>query len=52
VLICLFFVSLFLGPVMEGWTKFGSMMAMLAHVSCLVGLVGFFEFFVSLLSLV
>jgi len=47
VLVCLFFVSLFLGPVMEGWAKFGSVMAMLAHVSCLVGLVAFFEFFVS-----
>jgi 1,3-beta-glucan synthase len=48
VLISLFFVSLFLGPIMEGWPKFVSVMAMLAHVTCLVGLVAFFEFFVSL----
>jgi 1,3-beta-glucan synthase len=51
ILICLFFVSLFLGPVMEGWPKFASVMAMLAHVSCLVGLVVFFQFFVSFFSL-
>ncbi|KIM49129.1 glycosyltransferase family 48 protein [Hebeloma cylindrosporum] len=45
VLITLFFISLFLGPMMESWAKFGSVMASLAHVSCLVGLVAFFEFF-------
>jgi len=47
VLISLFFVSLFMGPMMEKWAKFGSVMASLAHISCLVGLVAFFEFFVS-----
>ena len=46
VLISLFFISLFLGPMMESWTKFGSLMAFLAHGLCLVGLVAFFEFFV------
>lgn len=46
VLISLFFVSLFLGPMMEKWPKFGSVMATLAHSLCLVGLVAFFEFFV------
>ncbi|KAF9532970.1 glycosyltransferase family 48 protein [Crepidotus variabilis] len=45
VLITLFFMSLFLGPMMDGWVKFGSVMASLAHVMCLVGLVAFFEFF-------
>lgn len=47
VLVSFFFLSLFLGPMMDGWVRFGSVMAMLAHVSCLLGLVGFFEFFVS-----
>lgn len=46
ILMSLFFISLFLGPLMESWTKFGSVMATLAHVSCLIGLVAFFEFFV------
>lgn len=46
ILISLFFVSLFLGPMMESWVKFGSVMASLAHVLCLVGLISFFEFFV------
>jgi 1,3-beta-glucan synthase len=45
VLITLFFVSLFLGPMMESWAKFGSVMASLAHISSLVGLIAFFEFF-------
>lgn len=49
VLLSLFLVSLFLGPMMEGWAKFGSIMASLAHISCLIGLVGFFEFFVCFL---
>lgn len=47
-LLTLFFVSLFLGPVMSGWTKFASVMAGLAHFLALLGLIGFFEFFVSL----
>lgn len=51
VLIGLFFISLFLGPMMESWTKFGSLMATLAHVLGLVGLVAFFEFFVRIVLL-
>jgi len=46
ILMALFFISLFLGPMMESWTKFGSVMATLAHTLCLIGLVAFFEFFV------
>ncbi|KAF5380941.1 hypothetical protein D9615_003945 [Tricholomella constricta] len=45
ILISLFFIALFLGPMMESWTKFGSVMATLAHTLCLIGLVAFFEFF-------
>lgn len=48
VLLGLFFVSLFFGPMLDSWTKFGSVMATLAHVLGLVGLVAFFEFFVRL----
>ncbi|KAH9484288.1 1,3-beta-D-glucan synthase [Psilocybe cubensis] len=44
-LVMYFFISLFLGPMMESWAKFGSVMATLAHVTSLVGLVAFFEFF-------
>ena len=47
VLLALFFVSLFLGPMMEKWKKFASVMAAFAHFLCLVGLMAFFEFFVS-----
>ena len=47
VLMTLFFVSLFLGPMMEGWPKFASVMASLAHLLSLVGIISFFEFFVS-----
>lgn len=47
VLLALFFIALFLGPMMESFAKFGSVMAALAHVLCLVGMVAFFEFFVS-----
>jgi 1,3-beta-glucan synthase len=46
VLVSLFFISLFLGPMMQSWAKFGSVMAFLAHGLCLFGLVAFFEFFV------
>lgn len=46
ILITLFFVSLFLGPMMESWAKFGSVMASLAHILSLLGLVAFFELFV------
>ncbi|KAF9005639.1 1,3-beta-glucan synthase [Cyathus striatus] len=45
ILLSLFFISLFLGPMMESWIKFGSVMASLAHILCLIGLVAFFEFF-------
>lgn len=47
ILLALFFLSLFLGPMMSSWKKFASVMAALAHVLCLVGLIAFFEFFVS-----
>ncbi|KAH0583885.1 1,3-beta-D-glucan synthase [Termitomyces sp. 'cryptogamus'] len=45
ILMSLFFISLFLGPMMESWTRFGSVMATLGHLLCLIGLVTFFEFF-------
>lgn len=45
ILISFFFISLFLGPMMESWAKFGSVMATVAHTLCLFGLVAFFEFF-------
>lgn len=51
VLLTLFFISLLLGPVFSKWQKFGSYMAALAHFLALVGIVGFFEFFVSSLGL-
>ena len=47
VLLSLFFISLFLGPMMDGWPHFGTLIAGLAHTVCLVGLIAFFEFFVS-----
>lgn len=47
-LLTLFFISLFLGPMMSGWTKFASIMAALAHFLALLGLIAFFEFFVGL----
>jgi 1,3-beta-glucan synthase len=47
VLLTLFFVSLFLGPMMGGWGKFGSVVAATAHFLALLGMVSFFEFFVS-----
>ena len=47
VLIALFFISLLLGPLFSKWQKFGSYMAALAHFSALIGIVAFFEFFVS-----
>ncbi|EEB97711.1 hypothetical protein MPER_02918, partial [Moniliophthora perniciosa FA553] len=45
VLMGLFFISLLLGPLMEAWTKFASVMAAIAHTAALVGLIAFFEFF-------
>lgn len=46
VLVTLFFISLFLGPMMDSWAKFGSVMAALAHGLALLGIIAFFEFFV------
>ncbi|TRM58686.1 glycosyltransferase family 48 protein [Schizophyllum amplum] len=45
VLVSLFFISLFLGPMMSGWQKFGSVMAAAAHGAALIGMLTFFEFF-------
>ncbi|KAJ7063291.1 1,3-beta-glucan synthase [Mycena amicta] len=45
VLLALFFISLFLGPMLESWSKFGSVMAALAHMLALLGIIVFFEFF-------
>jgi len=46
VLLVLFLMSLFLGAMLESCcTKFGSVMALTAHILGLVGLVAFFEFF-------
>ncbi|CDO68303.1 Glycosyltransferase Family 48 protein [Trametes cinnabarina] len=45
VLLSLFFVSLFLGPMMESWARFPAFMAALAHFLALIGLIAFFEFF-------
>ena len=47
VLLALFFLSLFLGPIFGSVKKFPSVIAALAHFMSLVGLVAFFEFFVS-----
>jgi len=45
VLLTLFMVSLFLGPILDPrFPKFGSVMAFLAHILAVVGMVGFFEF--------
>jgi 1,3-beta-glucan synthase len=46
VLMVLFFISLCLGPMMENWPKFASVMAASAHLLALFGLIAFFEFFV------
>jgi len=45
VLITLFFVSLFVGPIFEKWARFASVMAAVAHMLALIGLIAFFEFF-------
>ena len=47
VLLVLFMFSLFLGPMLDGWARFPSFMAAFAHTLGLIGLVAFFEFFVS-----
>jgi hypothetical protein len=46
ILLGLFFISLFLGPMMSSWTRFASVMATLAHSLGLFGLIVSFEFFV------
>ena len=46
VLLAFFMISLFLGPMMNSWAKFGSVVAAIAHLFALVGMIGFFEFFV------
>jgi 1,3-beta-glucan synthase len=45
ILLSLFFIALFLGPMLESWARFASFMAATAHVLALVGMVAFFEFF-------
>lgn len=49
VLLALFIVSLFLGPMLDArFPKFGSAMAFIAHILGTVGMVAFFEFLVRL----
>lgn len=48
VLLTLFFISLFLGPMLESWSRFASFVAATAHLLALIGMVAFFEFFVSI----
>ena len=49
VLVAQFLVSLFLGPMLDPtFPKFGSTMAFIAHALGLIGMIGFFEFLVSL----
>lgn len=47
VLLTLFLVSLFLGPMLDSCcAKFGSVMAFVAHFLAALGMIGFFEFLV------
>jgi 1,3-beta-glucan synthase len=49
ILLILFLVSLFLGPMLDPvFPKFGSVIAFIAHFLGVVGMLGFFEFLVSL----
>ena len=49
VLVILFIVSIFLGPMLNTcYSKFGSLMAVIAHTLSLIGLIAFVEFLVSL----
>lgn len=49
VLLVQFLISLFLGPMLDSIApKFGSAMAFIVHILGVVGMVGFFEFLVSL----
>jgi 1,3-beta-glucan synthase len=51
VLLVLFLVSLFLGPMLDSCcVRFGAVMATFAHILGTIGMIGFFEFFVSLPS--
>ncbi|KAI0049527.1 glycosyltransferase family 48 protein [Auriscalpium vulgare] len=46
ILLVLFLVSLFLGPMLDSCcARFGSVMASIAHVGGTIGMIGFFEFF-------
>ncbi|KAJ7326188.1 1,3-beta-glucan synthase [Mycena albidolilacea] len=46
ILLVLFLVSLFLGPMLDSvFPRFGSVVAAIAHILGTVGMVGFFEFF-------
>ncbi len=48
ILLVLFLVSLFLGPILDPmFPKFGSAIAFIAHFLGAVGMIGFFEFLVS-----
>ena len=48
ILLVLFLVSLFLGPILDPmFPKFGSVIAFIAHFLGAVGMIGFFEFLVS-----
>jgi len=48
VLLVLFLVSIFLGPMLDSvFPKFGSVMAFIAHFLGTVGMIAFFEFLVS-----
>ena len=51
VLLVFFVISLFLGPIMSSWAKFGSVIAAIAHFLALVGIIVFFELFVCALPL-
>jgi 1,3-beta-glucan synthase len=49
VLLTLFFISLFLGPVMKNTcVKFGATIAFIAHMLSVIGMIGFFELLVSI----
>ena len=51
ILLTLFLVSLFLGPMLDAvFPKFGSVMAFIAHFCGVLGMLGFFELLVSLSS--
>ena len=50
ILLVLFMISLTLGPMLDSCcTRFGSVMASIAHIGGTLGMIGFFEFFVGFL---